>query len=622
MAPTQRIFRLQLIGQFGLFRDPAGTAAIPKGRATTLLALLAAHRNHVVGNDLIATALWPPAGTPNALRLVPSLVSRLRRSVGPDLERLDDGYRLNTHGWEVDVDAAERFVRTAERHLLVDEPGLAHAAATRGMSMLGTGEPLIGHQSLPGVDDLRLTVEALLRRARRAAWLSALDLRDFRPAWEAAAAATRSNPLDEQAQRALMLTHYLLGERNDALRVYARLQDTLREDLGSDPDPQTQRLHLRILRGEAALGSPRGRGAASRRTESRSALPSRAETSAELHRAWGAGTVGDPKVVVITGAVGVGKSETLEGLTDHVASTGGVVLRGRCAGFARSLSLHPLAQAVRRLCARERPDLVREAATGVEAPLVALVPALAGVLDVRSVGRPGPVHEQRLVDAVHSFVLGLSAQHPVLVAIDDAHLADRHTLDVLHRLSEPGQGHRILVALTAPDGDLETVARALADREWLIRLEPFSARDVAVLAEQARVPDAAAKVYALTGGLPGLVAAALALREPAQCQTAAALDHLRRAGEDVVRLLTLAAVAGRQFRFDDVVRLGLPPAEATTAMQQATSAGLLAVRGEELAFTSELVYAAVRGALPEPVRNGVARCLRPEGSLDGLQPAS
>ena len=38
------------------------------------------------------------------------------------------------------------------------------------------------------------------------------------------------------------------GNIADALRVYERLSDTLREELGVSPSPPTQDLHLSLLR--------------------------------------------------------------------------------------------------------------------------------------------------------------------------------------------------------------------------------------------------------------------------------------------------------------------------------------------------------------------------------------
>jgi Bacterial transcriptional activator domain len=57
-------------------------------------------------------------------------------------------------------------------------------------------------------------------------------------------------PLDEAAWRAVMAAHTAAGEPAAALAAYGRLRQTLAEELGTDPAPESQALHLAILRGD------------------------------------------------------------------------------------------------------------------------------------------------------------------------------------------------------------------------------------------------------------------------------------------------------------------------------------------------------------------------------------
>ncbi|MDX3763066.1 AfsR/SARP family transcriptional regulator [Streptomyces mirabilis] len=122
--------RLRLIGPLGPLRSqPDKPPGIPKGSAVLLFTLLATHRNRVVSMDTIIDTLWPDHAPPTAPQTVASLVSRLRRVAGTCLERAGSGYRLNTTGWQIDVDEAARLTRAAERHLRAGEPTFADAAA-------------------------------------------------------------------------------------------------------------------------------------------------------------------------------------------------------------------------------------------------------------------------------------------------------------------------------------------------------------------------------------------------------------------------------------------------------------------------------------------------------------
>ena len=57
------------------------------------------------------------------------------------------------------------------------------------------------------------------------------------------------DPLNEAAYRKLMRCHERLGERREAVRLYERLTAVLRDELDSEPEPETQRLFERIQGG-------------------------------------------------------------------------------------------------------------------------------------------------------------------------------------------------------------------------------------------------------------------------------------------------------------------------------------------------------------------------------------
>jgi DNA-binding SARP family transcriptional activator len=63
-----------------------------------------------------------------------------------------------------------------------------------------------------------------------------------------AATAVRLDPTVEAAHRSLMRAHAELGEIGMALRAFEECRVHLAEELGTDPSPQTQELHLQILR--------------------------------------------------------------------------------------------------------------------------------------------------------------------------------------------------------------------------------------------------------------------------------------------------------------------------------------------------------------------------------------
>ncbi|MDP1806021.1 MAG: winged helix-turn-helix domain-containing protein, partial [Acidimicrobiales bacterium] len=95
--------RVRLMGRFDVRAGEA--VALPAGKATTILQLLATRRRSFVPVDTIVETLWGDEAPAGAAQNVASLVSRLRRVLGP--ERIAggrNGYRFETAGAWVDVD--------------------------------------------------------------------------------------------------------------------------------------------------------------------------------------------------------------------------------------------------------------------------------------------------------------------------------------------------------------------------------------------------------------------------------------------------------------------------------------------------------------------------------------
>ena len=55
-------------------------------------------------------------------------------------------------------------------------------------------------------------------------------------------------PFRETAYQRLMRLHAQMGNRAEALRVFGRCRELLREELGASPSPETEALFLQILR--------------------------------------------------------------------------------------------------------------------------------------------------------------------------------------------------------------------------------------------------------------------------------------------------------------------------------------------------------------------------------------
>jgi DNA-binding SARP family transcriptional activator len=598
---------LQLVGDFEVMvGDPAEPVGLPNGRATNLLKLLAVHRNHVVPLEVIVNSLWPDGEPASAVQTVASLVSRLRRVVGLNLQRHADGYRLNTTTWTVDVDEAERLIRSGERWLTAGDSVLADCAARRAIGLLDL-ELLAGTTPADWLDQARAEHEALIRRARRLGWTSAGAVGDSRRLCELADAAIAQDPLDEAAYRASMLGYFRCHEPALALRRYVELREHLETELGTSPDPATDRLHEAILRGIDP--GDEFRPSTARRHTGQVMASKLAGRQPELTRAaevWHEVVDGSFRNLLLVGAPGSGRTAILNEMVRHARATGGAVFSANCSAEARHLSLFPISTALRSYCLTARPEDVMAAAVGCEEVICELVPDLANLLRPGANHRPhhSVLRQTRLVDGVVRFLGAVSRQQPVLLAIDDVTHMDQLTAATLSVLRQQLASSAIALVGVADSGrvpqSLSTVPR--------LPVQPLSAAATAELADRALLGHVAGTVHDLTAGHPSFVVEALRCGRQGADLTVelpsklieTALARIERAGSDVSEGLVDFAALGTRFTGADA--LSLMPDRGLTVLRRATAAGLLLTEGDWFAFESKLLHAAVCTATPAALR--------------------
>jgi predicted ATPase len=215
--------------------------AVAGARLRGLIARLALAGGQPVSTGALAEAVWdwaPPADAANALQ---TLVSRARRALGgaSAVEQSAAGYRLAVSADDVD---ALRFER------LVAEGAMAEALALwRGPALADAGnfaEPFARR-----LDDLRLEAQITyltgeIDGGRAAASVGELE------------ALVAEHPLHEQLTGLLMRALAATGQQAKALATYEALRARLADELGIDPGPQLQAVHLEVLRGEVAAAPP------------------------------------------------------------------------------------------------------------------------------------------------------------------------------------------------------------------------------------------------------------------------------------------------------------------------------------------------------------------------------
>lgn len=290
------------------------------------------------------------------------------------------------------------------------------------------------------------------------------------------------------------------------------LSDTVRDaagDLGELSVSPSAAVQLRGLRGrhqvcelqwrtgEPQAASPRGGAAAARAV----ALLEREPELEVLRRALREATGGAGALVVVQGAAGIGKSSLVLELLEEAEAAGARTLRARA---TRLESQVPFA-AARRLfegVARGLEPAVRERLVrGAVRPAAAMI----GLAEAGSDAFSGESNAMHIHNGLFWLAAELAERQPLVVALDDAHLADPQTLEWIEYAADRLADVAVCVIVSgrggaeSPLAGVETVAREL------ISPRPLSVRAVAE-AVRALWPEATSgfirACHATSGGNP------------------------------------------------------------------------------------------------------------------------
>jgi DNA-binding SARP family transcriptional activator len=612
--------RLSLIGPFTATRDGQVVAGPDLGgrKARLLLKLLAVERGRTVPADRIAEVLWggaPPAGPAEN---VATFVSRLRRALGDEvIQGGRPGYRLGpAPAVRVDLDEAARWAGEAARRLAVAEPALAVVAGSRAHDLLTAGLVLEDEPAADWAQPARTEQAGLLQEVRGTLAEAALGAGDPAGAIAAAAAAVTEDPYDERARRALMRAHTAASEPARALASYAELRDLLANELGADPAPETQALHLAVLRDGHLPAPAAGAPPALARWP---VLPGRAAELTRLRNLWNAAAEGRPGLTLICGEAGIGKTRLADELARAAAGTGGTVLTARCYETERSLFLQPLVDAVAAAVRTIPPARMQDLAGPHGAALAQLIPEVAALLgpypgtgppDLGSAPRPevADLERRHAFEAVTAFVLALADHRPVLLSLDDLQNAGQASVELLHYLIRHARRGRLLVIATVRADEGAAAISSLADVSDRIDLGVLPASAVAALAAEAGLAEQADSIMGRTRGhtlfvvetLRALTAGTTGIPDSLED---AVLARVQRTGPEVESALRAAAVLGSSFAPATLAALlGESPHTTVGFCTAAEAARLLVVAERDYEFANDLIQQVLYATTPEPAR--------------------
>jgi class 3 adenylate cyclase/tetratricopeptide (TPR) repeat protein len=340
-------------------------------------------------------------------------------------------------------------------------------------------------------------------------------------------------------------------------------------------------------------------------------LAGRDQEDAELARLWSEATTGGaPRVVVVSGESGIGKSRLAQTLKDRLTD-GCAALEGYCSHLRQNAVLNPIAQMLEMASGiGSAPDPVTKSAR-FEAFVLQMdldgeaVSLLAPVLGLSLLAKPGAavltpgVRRQRTMKFLVAFFRALAARRPLLLIIEDLHWSDASTIEFLEVLINTEVREPLMVLATCrPELDVRWGAPAVETIELQHLPRQFAEQIIDCVTMGRTLPDGVRdRIISLADGIP------LYLEEVAR----ASLEGLdlpsdgRPAGRsgDAVEVLIppavrdllaahldrlggskpiaqLAAILGREFSYDVMRTVGLmDEAELNAGLRHLTESGLL-----------------------------------------------
>ena len=228
---------------------------LPGRQGRLAFVFLAIDRQRVVSRDELLTAIWgntPPNEVDTALS---AILSKLRgalkkaglryEAAGIDVRHGSVELRLPTDAW-IDIETSANSVDEAEGALRTGDRQRAWSLSNVVVSI--TRRPFLPDEEAPWIQSRRSKLRSLLARGLQCLSSISAAHGEQTLAIEYANEMVEIEPFRETAYQHLMRLHVEMGNRAEALRVFGRCRELLKEELGASPSPETEALFLEILR--------------------------------------------------------------------------------------------------------------------------------------------------------------------------------------------------------------------------------------------------------------------------------------------------------------------------------------------------------------------------------------
>ncbi len=555
--------QIHLFGNLRMSFAGQPVTAINTNRLQSLIAYLILHGDAPQPRERLAFILWPASEESQARTNLRQLLHNLKRALPSGCQAL-----VITHlavRWRQDppcsIDAVD--FQTA----------LAAAASARQdndraleLQSLTAAAQLYEDDLLPALyddwiaplrDDHRRRVSEALHR------LASLygEQHDYVSAIPCAERLVALDSLNESHHQLLIRLHAANNDRSSALRAYHQCMRVLRREMGVEPGPATLDIFERLLKAES-VPAPAAKSVA--QLQKQRALIGRTAEWQQLEDAWSKAGHAGPRVAVISGEPGIGKTRLADELYQSCVRQGHAVVRSRCYAGQGQVAYAPIAEWL-------RSDTVRAGFANLKPRQLAELARLVPDIRERSPDLPSltPGQSAPLVESwqrLH-FYDSLSAafancRKPALLFLDDLQWCDPDSFEWLNALltSRAAAGILLLATVRAEEtGREHPFTRFLAGlRQSGIVLEiPLAPLDATETAELARLESTSPidsanldEIVRATRGNPLFVVESVRAGLQSTRVHAVISTRLAQLTPTSFELAGLASVVGRPFSFE------------------------------------------------------------------------
>ncbi|MGI8961234.1 MAG: BTAD domain-containing putative transcriptional regulator [Bryobacteraceae bacterium] len=419
--------------------------AVSTNRLQSLIAYLILHGDTPQPRERLAFTLWPASRESQARTNLRQLLHNLKRALPAECNSLViDHFAVQ---WRQDASCA---VDAVDFQAAIAEATAARTDKDRAWEIqcLTTAAQLYQDDLLPALYDDWLTP---IREDYRKRIFNALhrlatvfeEQKQYEGAIPWADRLVALDPLCEAHHQLLIRLHAANNDRASALRAFHQCMRVLRREMGVEPDPATQELFERILKvdpgASPAMISGSSQSPAAKPTSRLQKVRALVGRTTEWHKlaaAWQSAVEDGPRVAVISGEPGIGKTSLADDLYHSCVRQGQAAARSRCYAGQGQAAYAPVAEWLR--C-----DAVRASWKNLGpqqlAELARLVPEICEQFPELELPRPG--QSNPLAETWHRlhFYESLSAafgksRKPILLYLDDMQWCDPDSFEWLNAL--------------------------------------------------------------------------------------------------------------------------------------------------------------------------------------------